>query len=183
VTRRRLTLLLGLLGLNLFVLAVFTLPRTMERRNIDSRAAVLRSEVARARTRLAALTERQTIVRENTRDTARFYKAVVKLPDESMLPTIRYVEKAASDLGLTPGNRAWSRKTVKDLGLVQFGTTMPLSGPYQQIVAFLGRLERAPLFLVVDEIQLRVRTDAEGGDLAFHLSTYCKEDSAEAHGT
>ena len=60
---------------------------------------------------------------------------------------------------------------------------MPLSGPYHQIVAFLGRLERAPLFIVVDDVQLRVRTDDGGGDLAFHLSTYCKDDSGDAHGT
>jgi Tfp pilus assembly protein PilO len=182
VTRGRLKLLLGLFGLNLCVFAVYTLPRTLERRNLASRAEVLRSEVAGARARLAALEERQAVIRENTRDTTRFYHSVVKPTDESMLPTIRYVEKAASEFGLTSGNRAWSQAPVKGLGLVRFGTTMPLSGPYRQIVAFLGRLERAPLFIVVDDVQLRARTES-GGDLAFHLSTYCRDDSGEVHGT
>jgi Tfp pilus assembly protein PilO len=182
VTRLRLLLLLGILGLNAAVFVVFTLPRTLQRQTIDSRAETLRAEVDRARARLAVLEERQAILRDNARDAARFYEQIVKPPADLMLPTIRFVDKAVSDLGLSAEGRAWSQEPIKGLGIVRFGTTMPLSGPYRQIVAFLSRLERAPLFLVVDDVQLRVRADEEG-DLAFHLSAYFKDEAGDAHGT
>ena len=179
---RRLTVLLGILGLNAAVFGAFTLPRTLQRQSLDSRGELLRREVEQGRAQLAALKEREDVIRENRRDVDRFYSSIIKTPDESMLTAIRYVEKAASERGLTAGGHTWSKEPLKDLGLLRFGMTMPLSGPYKQIVAFLARLERAPLFLVVDDVQLRVRSDA-GGDLAFHLSTYFKDDSKGSHGT
>jgi Tfp pilus assembly protein PilO len=182
IPRRRLAVLLGLVGLNAVVFGVFTLPRSLQRRSLDSRAETLRSEVERGRAQLAALKERADVIRENKRDVERFYGSILKTPDESMIPAIRYVETAASEQGLTTGAHAWSRNEVKGLGLWRFGMTMPLSGPYRQIVAFLARLEQAPLFLVVDDVQLRVRTDV-GGDLAFHLSAYFKDDSKDSNGT
>ena len=62
---------------------------------------------------------------------------------------------------------------MKGLGLVRFAITMPMSGPYKQIVALLDRLERQSRFLIVDQIQLHVRTDT-GADLTFALSAYFK---------
>lgn len=180
--RRRLAVLMGLVGLNACVFGVFTLPRSLQRRSLESRAETLRIEVERGRAQLAALKERADIIRENRRDVDRLYGSILKTPDESMIPAIRYVETAASEQGLTAGGHAWSRDKVKDLGLWRFGMTMPLSGPYRQIVGFLARLERAPLFLVVDDVQLRVRSDV-GGDLAFHLSAYFKDDSKGSDGT
>ena len=182
VQNRRPAVLLALLGLNAAVFGVFTLPRSLQRRGLEARAESLRSEVERGRAHLAALRERDDIIRENRRDVDRFYGSILKTPDDSMIPVIRYVETAATELGLTAGGHAWSRDSVKGLGVMRFGMTMPLSGPYHQIVAFLGRLERAPLFLVVDDVQLRVRSDV-GGDLAFHLSAYFKDDSKGANGT
>jgi Tfp pilus assembly protein PilO len=180
--RRRVTILLGLVALNAAVFGVFTLPRSLQRRNIESRAETLRSEVGRGRTQLAALKQRDDIIRENRRDVERLYGSILKTPDESMIPAIRFVEKAAAEEGLTAGAHAWTRDNVKGLGLWRLGMTMPLSGPYPQIVGFLRRLERAPLFLVVDDVQLRVRSDV-GGDLAFHLSAYFKDDSKSTDGT
>jgi Tfp pilus assembly protein PilO len=182
IPRRQLALLLGLAGLNAVVFTVFTLPRSLRQRSIESRAETLRSEVARGRAQLAALKERDDVIRENRRDADRLFSSLLKTPDESMIPAIRYVETAAAEQGLTAGGHNWTRNKVKELGLVRFGMTMPLSGPYRQIVAFLARLERAPLFLVVEDVQLRVRTDV-GGDLAFHLSAYFKDDSKEPNGT
>jgi Tfp pilus assembly protein PilO len=185
MSRRRLLVLGSLAGVNLLVFLAFTLPRSLERRTIDSRVETLRAEVGQARDRLAALEARDAVLRENARDTARFYDSIVKPSAQGMLPTIRYVDQAVSELGLTVGGRAWTERAVKGLGIVQFESTMPLSGPYPQIVAFLSRLERAPLFLVVDDVQLRMRNDSAGGDLAFHLSTFFKADSEDegSHGT
>ena len=178
---RRVAVVLGLIALNAAAFGVFTLPRTLQRQSLDARAGLLRQEVEQGRAQLAALKEREDVIRENRRDVDRFYGSIVKTPDESMIPAIRYVEKAASEQGLTAGGHNWTKERVKGLGLVRFGMAMPLSGPYRGIVAFLARLEHAPLFLVVDTVQLRVRSDV-GGDLAFHLSAYFKDDSKDPNG-
>lgn len=177
---RRVRILLALFGLNAVVFLVFTLPRGLGERSLASRVETLRADVERERRVVASLNERAEIVKANGRDTDRFYRDVVKDPKEDLLPTIQYVERNAGELGLTVANRAYVEQEVKGLGLVRFAITMPMSGPYRQIVALLDRLEHQGRFLIVDEIQLRARTDA-GADLTFALSAYFKPEPG-SHG-
>jgi Tfp pilus assembly protein PilO len=181
VTRRRLTVLLTLVGLNLLVFLAYTLPRVMQQRSRTSRAETLRAEVDRNRRLVESLKNREDVIRSNTRDTERFYREVVSKPKEALLPTIEYVEKTAQELGLTAQSRSYDQKELKDLPLVEFVITMPLSGPYKQIVAFLDRLERSPRFLIVDGVQLRGRSDV-GADLSFHLSAFFRAEAQESGG-
>ncbi|MFI5183884.1 MAG: GspMb/PilO family protein [Vicinamibacteria bacterium] len=178
---RRVKWLLALFGLNAAVFLTFTLPRTLEERSLASRAATLRAEVEREERAVSSAKERAEILLANGRDTDRFYRDVVKGVNEDLLPTLQYIEKAAQELGLTAANRSYSPEEVKGLGLVRFSITMPMSGPYKQIVALLDRLERSSRFLVVDQIQLRARTDV-GADLTFVLSAYFKAEPG-SHGS
>lgn len=181
MTRRRLIALASLLGLNLVVLLVYTLPRAMQERSLASRAATLRAEIERDDRVVAGLKLRADTIRSNASDTERFYRDVVAKPKEGLLPAIEYVEKTAGELGLTAQNRSYQRHEVKGLSLVRFVITMPLSGPYKQIVAFLDRLEHSSRFLIVDEVQLRGRTDV-GADLSFALSAYFRAEPGEPRG-
>jgi hypothetical protein len=178
---RRVKWLLALFGLNAAVFLTFTLPRTLQERSLASRAETLRAEVERERRVVASARERVDILRANGQDTDRFYRDVVKGAKEDLLPTLQYIEKTAEELGLTATSRNYSDQEVKGLGLVRFSITMPMSGPYKQIVALLDRLERSARFLVVDQIQLRVRTDVGGADLTFVLSAYFKAEPG-SHG-
>jgi Tfp pilus assembly protein PilO len=177
---RRVKLLLALLGLNAAVFLAFTLPRTLAERSLASRVETLRADVERERRVVASLRERAEIVSANGRDTDRFYRDVVKSPKEDLLPTIQYIERNAGELGLTVTSRSYAPQEVKELGLVRFAITMPMSGPYKQIVALLDRLEHQTRFLIVDQIQLHVRSDA-GADLTFALSAYFKPEPG-SHG-
>jgi hypothetical protein len=164
----------GLLALNAAVFLAFTLPLSLRERSVAARTAALSAEVERDGRLVAALRERADTIRANTRDTKRFYDQVVGQTNDPLLPTLEYVEETARDLGLVARSRAYSREEVKKLALVRFVITMPLSGPYKQIVGFLDRLERSSRFVVVDQVQLRSRSDV-GADLSFALSTYFRE--------
>jgi hypothetical protein len=180
VTPLRVKVLLALFGANAAVFLVFTLPRALAERSLASRAETLRAEVERERHVVALLKERAETIRANGRDTDRFYRDVVKGPKEDLLRTIQYVETSAEELGLAVMSRNYVEQDVKELGLVRFAITMPMSGSYRQIVALLDRLERSTRFLIVDQIQLRARTDA-GADLSFGLSAYFKPEPG-SHG-
>jgi hypothetical protein len=170
---RRVKWVLALFGVNAAIFLTFTLPRSLQERSLASRAETLRSQVDREQKVLSLAKERVDVLRANGKDTDRFYRDVVKSANQDLLPTLQYIEKTAEELGLTASSRAYGEQEVKGLGLVRFSITMPMSGPYKQIVALLDRLERSARFLVVDQIQLRVRTDV-GADLTFVLSTYFK---------
>ena len=180
MTPLRVKALLAVLAANAAVFLAFTLPRSLAERSLASRAETLRAEVEREQRVVASLKERAEVIRSNGRDAERFYKDVVKGSKEDLLPTIQELEKSAEELGLTAVSRNYNEQDVKGLGLVRFGITMPLSGPYKQIVALLDRLERSSRFLIVDQIQLRVRSDV-GADLTFVVSAYFKAD-AGGHG-
>ena len=177
---RRVKWLAALFGLNAAAFLTFTLPRSLQERSLASRAETLRSEVGREQRVLSSARERVDVLRANGKDTDRFYREVINGANQDLLPTLQYIEKTAEELGLTASSRSYSEQEVKGLGLVRFSITMPMSGPYKQIVALLDRLERSTRFLVVDQIQLHVRTDV-GADLTFVLSTYFKADSG-SHG-
>ena len=177
---RRVKWLLAVFGLNTAIFLTFTLPRALQERSLASHAATLRSEVEREQRVLSSAKERVEILRANARDADTFYRDVVKGANEDLLPTLQYIEKTTEELGLTATSRNYAEQEVKGLGIVRFSITMPMSGPYKQIVAFLDRLERSTRFLVVDQIQLHVRTDV-GGDLMFVLSAYFKAEPGGHH--
>jgi Tfp pilus assembly protein PilO len=181
VRRRRVVTLGALVGSNLAVFLVYTLPRAIQERSLASQAETLQAEIQRDQRAVAALKERADIIRSNGQDADRFFRDVVARPKEGLLPTLQYVEKTAEELGLTARSRSYTEHEVKGLPLVEFAITMPLSGPYKQIVAFLDRLERSSRFLIVDELQLHSRTDV-GADLALSLSAYFRAEPGEAHG-
>ena len=174
--RRRLrSPLLGLLVLNLAVFGAFTLPGLLRDRRLAEHVLTLRTELDRARRKVAELRERAAVIDANTRDLARFYG--------ELMPQLRSAPAVLRELdGATPspGDRAWSRDTVLGAPLVRFVVNMPVSGSYPQLVSFLERLERFPHFVTVDRVALRDRGRSGAGELDVVVAAYFKADPAGA---
>lgn len=167
----------ALLLANLGLLAAFTLPRALEERSLERRAAQLRAEVEAARKRNLALKARDAVAVRNAADMGRFYRSVVGTREQTLLSVLAEIETAARELQLTTGQQSYDAKPLDDGPLVRFRIQTPVSGSYRQVVAFIERIERSSLFLTVDEIALRERPQDGAGaaDLSLTFSAYFRD--------
>jgi hypothetical protein len=162
---------LVLLGVNVVVFLAFTLPRLLAERSLASRARLLEQEVARERTLLETEKRREQIAVANAQDVQRLYKTVLAPSRRGLVPTLEGLDRFAKEAGLNWHQETYRPTPVKGTPLVRMEITVPFSGLYSQIIDFLTKIERARLFFVVDQIQLRSRPD-EAGDLSIELSAY-----------
>lgn len=164
--------LVGLYLVNALVFGAFTLPRVLEERSLEQNRAALRRERERERRVVTRLGERADTIRGNARDTERFYRELVA-PEGDLVSVLRELDRAAP----VPGNRSFRSEQVKGARLQRFAVTMPLAGSYEQLVAFLRRLEAFPRFVTVDRVALR---ESEGGaGLDVVVSAYYRPDREE----
>lgn len=172
--RRRLqAALLIVLAANLLVFGSFTLPRLLRDRRLADHVLVLRTEQERARRNVAQLRQRADAIQANTRDLARFYADVV--PE---LPTAAVVLKDLEQATPSAGDRSWSRQAVKGAPLVRFTVSMPISGSYGQLLAFLETLERFPHFVTVERVALRDKAQASAAELDVVVAAWFKAEKA-----
>ncbi len=170
---------LGALAVNALAFAVYTLPHVLMLRNLSSHAAALREEVARERAAAAVARAASEAVRRNREDTKRFLSEFAVARRESLLPTIQFVDKTASEDGLTPKSASYSHGEVKDLQLVRFRIAMPMSGTYNGVVKFLADLERSPRFLAVDKVGLRTGQAGATTEFDFTVSVYFRREPGD----
>lgn len=165
---------LVLLALNLGVLLVWTLPRSLRQKNAAERAVTARSELAQERERADALRERAAAIRANRADLELFYTKLAGSEKQDLLKALTAIEELAREEGLQPTSRRLRRDNVEKAPLERVAVTLPLEGSYSALVGFLGGVERSPRFLTVDSVSLRA--DAEsGGALQVQLSTYLRQ--------
>jgi Tfp pilus assembly protein PilO len=172
--RRALPILLGVLLLNVGVFAAYTFPRTLQVRSATSRALAARAEVGREREAVAELRLRTNVITANTQDAERFYGSVAPRRTD-VLAVVEDVEKMAKEPGLKPGPRGFAPAEVKDPRLVRVKITLPLEGSYDQLVAFLDRVERSKHFLTVDRISLHSAKEGMAS-LQVELSAYFRSE-------
>ncbi len=165
---------LGLLALNAAVFLVFALPRTLQERNAAGRVAALRAEVAGERARVEALRARAQALAENARDSERFFEELLKPRKQALLPAIDEIQKAASAEGIDLGRETYTPEEARAGVPARVRVQLPVSGSYDQIVGFLGRLERSKQFLVIDQVSLDAGPDGEAR-LAIEVSAYYRE--------
>lgn len=164
---RLLVPLLGLLAANAVVALVYTLPRTLQERSLAEHAAALRNDVEREERNLQRLRERAQTIEANTRDLEAFYLKVLKERSQ-LVGVLREIDRQAP----SSGGRNVRPVEVKGAAVSRFVVTMPLSGSYEQLVAFLKQLERSPHFVTVDRLALREREPA--AELDVELSVYLR---------
>ncbi len=170
--RRAVVVLIALLGLNAVVFAAYTLPRTLRVKSATARAGEARTEVEQARQEVAELRGRADALKANAADAERFYTSVVP-PRAEALSVMEDVERMAREPGLKPGARGFTSE-VNDR-LLRIKVSLPLEGSYEQLVAFLGRVERSKHFLTVDRIALRGDMDG-AANLQVELSAYFRSE-------
>lgn len=171
--RRLLTPVLVLLGLNGALFATYTLPRLIQARSLESRRETLKAVVERERARLAAAAERANAIRDNERDSRRFYKDVVGSKEKTLLPLLRRISEIASELGLESERSTYKPDDLKGAPLTRFAITLPITGTYPEVVSFLDQLERLPQFVIVDRLGIRGPSAGSGPTaLDLTLSAY-----------
>jgi len=157
--------LLGLLLANVVLALVYTLPRTLQERSLSEQAAALKSDVERETRNLQRLRERAQTIEANARDLEAFYLKVLK-ERAQLVSVLKEIDKQAP----SAGGRSFRPFDVKGAAVSRFVVTMPLSGSYEQLVAFLKKLERFPHFVTVDRVALREREST--AELDVELSVY-----------
>jgi hypothetical protein len=162
---------LGLLGINLVVGVVLTLPRLWGEQSLAAQAALLEGEVAREKGIVAAQKHRAAIAEANARDADALYHRTFKGPKRSLVPILEELDRVTQESGLKRGAESFVPAAVKGVPLLRVGIRAPFTGSYEEIVDFLTRVERSELFFVVDHVQLTSR-NPDSQDLAIELSTY-----------
>lgn len=168
LTRFRLRLLRPLLALfaaNVVLFVAYTLPRTLQERSLAAHAAALKSDVEREKRNLQRLRERADTIRANGQDLEAFYGKTLQEPGQ-LISVLKEIDKQAP----SSGGRSFRPADVKGAAVSRFIVTMPLSGSYDQLVAFLRTLERSPHFVTVDRVALREKEQA--AQLDVELSVY-----------
>jgi Tfp pilus assembly protein PilO len=166
---------IGLYVLNAAVFGAFTLPRVLQEQSLAQRRATLLLERERERRVVVRLRERAEVIRSNARDAERLYRELV-VPERDLVSVLRELDHAAP----TPGNRSFHSEEVKGAHVQRFAVTMPLSGSYEQLVAFVRRLESFPRFVTVDRVVLRESGGAAGLDVV--VSAYYRPDREATRG-
>lgn len=162
--RQRLRIpLLALVAVNLLVFLAYTLPRSVRQRGVTSRLTALREDVARERTRTNELRRRSDTIRSNAADVEHFYRDLVSPREQALLPILREIEAAAGQQGLETGQYNLKPEEVKGAPLELTTITLPVTGTYRQLVAFLDELERSKQFIVVQRIDLHRRQGTDTG--------------------
>lgn len=164
---RLLVPLLGLLAANAVVALVYTLPRTLQERSLAEHAAALKSDFERESRNLQRLRERAQTIEANTRDLEAFYLEVLKERSQ-LVSVLKELDRQAP----SAGGRIVRPVDVKGAAVSRFVVTMPLTGSYEQLVAFLMKLERSPHFVTVDRLALREKDSA--AELDIELSLYLR---------
>lgn len=173
--RRRLFWAAGLLAVgNLAAYFVYTLPRSMQKRNVASRLVTLAEELKDDRARVASLKARNETILANRKESRSFLEDRVARPGTSLVPILEEVESLARAQGLKVGNQGFRRESVKGLPIERFEIDMPVSGTYDQVTGLVQHLERSQYFLTLDEIGARSSADAgiTGVALTLKFSAY-----------
>jgi len=171
----------ALAALNAVVLFVYTLPRRMEERSLAERVASLRSEVESERSTVARLRRRTDALQANAADAGRFYGGLGSR--SSLLSVLEELQRVPRELRLKVSQRSYEPEPVRGLPLTRYTITMPVSGTYRQLTAFLDRMERSPHFMTVDQVNLRKRGTGGEAELDVVLSAYVRaEGKGDGHG-
>lgn len=182
--RRQLWWACALVGfVNLAAFGVYTLPRSLQRRNAASRVAVLRDELARENTRVAELRTRAETIERNNQDAHELLEVKVRRANASLVPILAEVESLARRQGLTVGSQGFARKPIKGLPLEELEITMPVEGTYNQVLGVVRELEHTTYFITLNAISARANGDEPSNNrisLALEFSCYFRAEPGAA---
>lgn len=155
---------------NVAAYLAYTLPRSLQKKNVASRMDQLAVELGDDRARVAGLKARAEAIVANRKEARAFLGEQVERPGTSLVPILTEVESLAKQQGLSVGTQAFNREEVEGLPLEKFEINMPVTGTYDQISGLLVQLEHSSYFLTLDQISARQQgSGGEGGGIALNL--------------
>jgi Tfp pilus assembly protein PilO len=164
--RSRLRLpLMALLALNAAVFVAYTAPRALQERSLTEQAEAQRRRLETERASLQAQRQRAETTQRNSSDVEAFYRQVLPDPSQKVEALVDLDRDAPS-----VANHSYHAGPVKGIPVTQLGVTMPLSGSYERLVAFLRKLETGPRFVTIDRVSLHERE--QGAELDLEVSLY-----------
>lgn len=153
--RRRIVLLgVALLAGNLLALAIYTWPRLTGVRRAERRADDVAVQRAGLESLWSQMVARKALVEQNRQDIEALKTEHLKFRETDLFAAQREIEKLAVDAGLRPRRSSYSIERIKGTDLVRCSITVPLDGSYSNLTDFLGRVESATRFIVVDQMAL-----------------------------
>lgn len=159
---------------NLIGFAAWTGPRGVRQNQAAARTEQARAELVRLRELTGRLRERAEAMRANAEDRDRFYGRAGSEQTE-LVSVHEAVQAMVRSAGLQPGDRRVNHDDLEGTPLERVTFNLPLSGSYDQLVRFLGEVERSPRFLVVDRISMS--GEPGSAKLQVDVSTFMKSPS------
>jgi Tfp pilus assembly protein PilO len=173
--RRMLVPLAVVFVANVLVYAVVVRPLARRVANIEQRDQQAGLELAAARQEYAAANGTLTGKDRAARELETFYASVLPrdLPSARRLGSVR-VPQLAEQLNVMFDSRNTSvPDRPRDSGLVRLASEVGLAGRYNDLRAFIHRLETSAEFVVIDTIELEEGEDGSGLlQVRLFLSTY-----------
>lgn len=163
----------------LFAIVVYPLSQKVKNGEQDAKASADALEAARRDHEAARATVKGKTTAGEELD--KFYSAVLP-PDISGARRITYlnIEQMAQQSDLRLERETSAPKPLNDSDLMQFTYTAVLSGQYKDIRRFIHKLETAPEFLVLENVELtQSDTAAKGLNVTVQIATYYR---TGAHG-
>lgn len=161
---------------NVVVLAALTWPRLTRLRGAEARARTIAEQRKSLEDLWTRVEERKTLVARNRVDIDRLLRDYLKPRETDLFAAQREIDTMARDAGLKPQKSSYQIGKVKGTDLVRCDVVLPLDGSYADLAGFLGRIESARRFLVVD--QLSLSEEERGARMSLKLSALFREGGA-----
>ena len=159
---------LAILDVGMYVLGV--LPLRGRVASMDAQAQTARADLAQAERQLA-LAEQTVAGKSRAADQLRkFYEQVLPV-DQAGARRVTHLDlaKLARKVNLRVERKTQAQEELKDSALTRLDSDVVLQGGYTDVREFLFELEKAPEFIVINDVGL-VRRENEGTDLVLTLS-------------
>ena len=165
-----------LIAVNVLVLALVVLPLQRSVSTSETGAIAARGELAAAR-RL----EQQARAQKDSKERAgvelqKFYADI--LPSsfaEAANVTDFWLDRIASEAGVTFRQGQWQQEDVRDSRLIQYTGSVTLTGDYAEIRKFLYDVETAQEFVIIEEVALASANTTQPSseiEVSLTVSTY-----------
>ncbi|MCU0242369.1 MAG: hypothetical protein MUF51_08085 [Vicinamibacteria bacterium] len=177
--RRAILITLAMLAAaNIVVYFLLTEPRLEEERFLAHKAADLKKVVAGRENVVSQLKQRLARIDANRADTRRFYEEHLQPRGTALLTTEETLLSLANEAGMVPLQRGYAHEWLKQPAILRLSVTMPLSGSYSQLTAFLDAIEKTDAFIVLDSVRLQLRSERKI-DIAIAFSAYFRPEQAD----
>ena len=131
---------------------------------------------------LERLTAAEARVAENASAVTEFWTDTVNTRVPGLTEAWEEIDRLANETNVVKGRTGYERDLL-DVGLEQIRATMPVEGDYFDLVRFINRLERSPLFFLVEKVRLSQReSDDAPIRLDCSISFYLKDLSPDDTG-